>query len=107
MAVKLRLMRVGKKNRPLYRVIAVDSRRPRDSEYLECVGHYDPYIEDDLKKFRIDKRRVEYWLSVGARPTETVLSFLRKLKVSGLIRPKRRSRRRRAPVADERRKPKA
>ena len=88
MSVKLRMTRVGKKNRPLFRICAIESREARDGQYLENLGFYDPYIADDLKKFRINKERVEYWLSVGAQPSETLLSFLKMAKVSGLIRQK-------------------
>mgnify|MGYP001226873729 CR=1 FL=1 len=87
--VKLRFMRIGKKNRPYYRLCAVDARRPRDGEYLELLGIYDPLIRDDLKKFRINKERAEYWLSVGAQPTEGVYPFLKKAHVVGLFKPKK------------------
>ena len=94
MAVKLRLMRIGKRHRPHYRVCVVDSRKPQGGAFIENIGHYDPLIEDDKKKITIDKERAEYWLSVGAQPTETVGSFLRMLQVSGLARPKKRPRKR-------------
>ncbi|MBN1441089.1 MAG: 30S ribosomal protein S16 [Planctomycetes bacterium] len=94
MAVSLRLMRIGKTNRPSYRLCAVDSRKPRGGAYIESFGFYDPFIADDNKKVTIDRVRAEYWLSVGARPSETVMSFLRKAQVSGLTRPKKPSRRR-------------
>ena len=87
--VKLRFMRIGKKNRPYYRLCAVDARRQRDGEYLELLGIYDPLIRDDLKKFRINKERAEYWLSVGAQPTEGVYPFLKKAHVVGLFKPKK------------------
>lgn len=92
MAVRLRLMRIGKTNRPAYRVCAVDARKPRGGAYLEKIGTYDPFVEDDKKKVTIDKERAEYWLGVGAQPSETVLSFLRQAEVSGLLRPKKRRR---------------
>lgn len=92
MAVKLRLMRIGKTHRPHYRVCAFDSRKPRGGQYIERIGHYDPLIEDDAKKFTIDKERAEYWISVGAQPSETVLSFLRAMKVEGLARKERSKR---------------
>jgi len=87
--VKLRFMRIGKKNRPCYRLCAVDVRRQRDGEYLEFIGYYDPLIEDDAKRIRLDKERIEYWLSKGAQPTEGVYPFLKKAHVAGLIRPKK------------------
>lgn len=94
MSVKLRLKRVGKKHRPCYRVCVMDQRTPRDGKYIESIGFYDPLIEDDMKKVRIDKERAEYWLSVGAQPSETVASFLRKAHVQGLIKPKKTRKRR-------------
>lgn len=94
MTVRLRLMRVGKKNRPAYRICAIDKRRQRDGAYLENIGFYDPFVTDQQKQVRLDKERAEYWLSVGASPSHTVMSFLRASKVNGLIRntakPKRR-----------------
>ncbi len=87
--VKLRFMRIGKKNRPYYRLCAVEIRRQRDGEYLEMLGVYDPLIRDDTKKVRLNKERTEYWLGVGAQPTEVVFSFLKKAHVNGLIRPKK------------------
>ena len=94
MTVRLRLMRVGKRNRPAYRICAIDMRRRRDGAYLENIGFYDPFVADQQKQVRLDKERAEYWLSVGASPSHTVMSFLRAGKVNGLIRnttkPKRR-----------------
>jgi small subunit ribosomal protein S16 len=94
MAVKLRMQRIGKKNRPSYRLCAIESRKARGGEYIESIGFYDPYIADDQKKVRIDRERAEYWLSVGAQPSETVWSFLRDARVAGLVRPKKPKRRR-------------
>ena len=94
MSVKLRLKRIGKRHRPCYRVCVMDQRTPRDGRYIESIGFYDPLIEDDMKKVRIDKERAEYWLSVGAQPSETVASFLRKAHVQGLIKPKKPRKRR-------------
>ena len=78
MAVKLRLMRIGKKHKPCYRVCAIDSRKPRNGQYIENIGFYDPAIADDMKKVRINRERAEYWLSVGALPSETVGRMLKK-----------------------------
>ena len=99
MSVKLRFMRVGKKNHPAYRLCAVESRRARDGVYLENIGFYDPFGEDEKKKIRIDRERAAYWLSVGAQPSQTVLDFLKREKVAGLIRPKpkRKKRKKAAP----------
>ncbi len=99
MAVKLRLRRVGKMNRPAYRICAIEKRRRRDGAYLENIGFYDPFVPKGQKRVRLNKERAEYWLSVGAVPSFTVLSFLRQEQVSGLIRSKRKSKRRKKPTS--------
>lgn len=75
MSVKLRLRRMGKKKQPVYKVVAADSRSPRDGKFLEDVGLYNPLTKPhtvDLKE-----ERVSYWLDNGAQPTDTVKSLLR------------------------------
>ena len=81
--VKLRLRRMGSKDRPFYRIVAVDSRLKRDGKYLESVGYYDPKTEPFTLK--IDSDRAMHWLQVGAQPTETVRSLLRKAGVLELF----------------------
>ena len=76
MAVKLRLTRMGRKKRPFYRIVAVDSRARRDGAYLENLGYYDPLQEP--AEVKINEERILYWLSVGAIPTDTVRSLLRR-----------------------------
>ncbi len=66
--VKIRLTRMGKANSPFYRVVVVDSRKARDGDYLENVGHYDPR----KKEFKLNRDRIEYWISKGAQLTNTV-----------------------------------
>ncbi len=78
MAVKLRLMRMGKKKQPTYRVVAADSRSPRDGRFIEIVGTYDPRPEPSAIK--IDNERALHWLRHGAQPTERVAKLL---KISG------------------------
>eukprot|EP01138_Halocafeteria_seosinensis_P001503 gb/GECG01001541.1/.p1 GENE.gb/GECG01001541.1/~~gb/GECG01001541.1/.p1 ORF type:complete len:163 (+),score=9.79 gb/GECG01001541.1/:1-489(+) len=75
--VRLRLARFGGRNRPFYRIVAVDSRRPRDGMPLEYVGTYDPLPsqKDGIKEVRMKVDRIKYWLSVGAQPSD-VVSFL-------------------------------
>lgn len=75
MAVKLRLTRMGAKKRPSYRIVATDSRRSRDGEYLELIGTYAP-IDDS--KVRIDEELAIKWLNQGAIPTDTVRSLFSK-----------------------------
>lgn len=76
MAVKLRLKRMGAKQRPFYRVVAADSRFPRDGRFLEVVGTYNPITKP--AEIKIDEERALYWLSNGAQPTETVKNILSK-----------------------------
>ena len=74
MAVKLRLMRMGKKKQPTYRVVAADSRSPRDGRFIEIVGVYDP--RPDPSAIRIDNDKAVDWLRKGAQPTESVRKLL-------------------------------
>lgn len=75
MAVKLRLRRMGKKNQPIYKMVAADSRSPRDGKFLEAVGFYNPLTNPHTLELKED--RIMYWLNVGAQPTDTVKSLLR------------------------------
>ncbi len=79
--VKLRLRRMGAKKRPSYRIVAADSRSPRDGAFIESVGFYDPIT--DPATIRVDLDRARHWLSVGAQPTETVASIFKKVGVYG------------------------
>ena len=78
MAVRIRLKRMGRKNRAFFRIGAFDIREERDGKHIEALGHYDPMEKDDAKKVVLKKERIEYWLSVGAKPSETVRSFFKK-----------------------------
>ncbi len=78
MATVIRLSRQGRKNRPHYRVGVYDRRTRRDGPPIEKLGHYDPLIDDDEKKFTLNEDRIRYWLSVGADVSETVRSFLKR-----------------------------
>ena len=74
MAVRLRLKRTGKKKQPSYRVVAVDSRKPRDGRVLEIIGTYDP--RQDPSSISIVNERAVHWLSHGAQPSDTVSKLL-------------------------------
>lgn len=78
MAVKLRLTRVGKTKQPQYRIVAADSRSPRDGRFLEILGHYDPRQEPSVVS--LDEDKALKWLRNGAQPTERVRKLL---EVSG------------------------
>jgi small subunit ribosomal protein S16 len=67
---------MGAKKRPSYRIVAADSRSPRDGRFIEQIGFYDPLTEPATVKF--NDERAKYWLSVGAQPSDTVRSLLRK-----------------------------
>jgi small subunit ribosomal protein S16 len=75
MAVKLRLARVGSKKNPIYRVVAADSRSPRDGRFIEIVGRYNPQTEPST--IELDEAKVKEWLSKGAQPTESVARLLK------------------------------
>ena len=74
MAVKLRLMRVGKTKQPSYRLVAADSRSPRDGRFIEILGQYNPRAEPSV--VNIDNEKVLKWLRQGAQPTERVQKLL-------------------------------
>lgn len=77
MAIKLRLARGGSKKRPYYSIVAADVRAPRDGRYVEKVGSYNPLLPKDSEdRVKLNVERIEYWLSVGAQPTDRVLRFL-------------------------------
>ena len=80
MAVALRLNRKGTKDRPYYKIVAVDSRKRRDGRYIEQVGTYDPQVEG--VNFTIDLEKADKWLGVGAQPSETVNSIIRKARTA-------------------------
>ena len=79
MSVKLRLMRVGKKKQPTYRIVAADSRSPRDGRFIEIVGTYAPRSEPSAIEVKSEKALA--WLNKGAQPTETVRKLL---EISGV-----------------------
>lgn len=76
MAVRIRLMRMGTKKKPHYKIVVIDSRRARNSRFIEQIGFYDPCYEPPILK--IKRERAAYWLKVGAKPTEIVASLFKK-----------------------------
>ena len=87
MAVKMRLTRMGDKKSPFYRIVVVDSRKARDAEYIDKIGHYNPIAQP--AEVVIDKDKAKDWLSKGVQPTETVRSLL--VKEGVLEQPTKRS----------------
>jgi len=77
MSVRLRLKRTGRRNRPFYRIGAFHHTTRRDGKPVEDLGWYDPLVKEREKSFQIDEERTKHWLSVGAKPSETVRSFMR------------------------------
>lgn len=80
MAVCIRLTRKGAKKRPFYRIVAADSRFPRDGRFLENLGTYDPREETDEAKYSLKMDRIQDWLSKGAKPSDTVNSIIKRVK---------------------------
>jgi len=78
MAVAIRLRREGNRNRPFYRIAVADKRSPRDGRFIELIGTYDPNIKGD--NWSIDLDRASYWIGVGAQPSETVHSIIKKAR---------------------------
>ena len=76
--VRLRLKRFGRRHHPFYRLNAMDIRTRRDGREIEQLGFYDPCNKDEDKQFHVKADRVQYWLSVGAQPSETVAALLKK-----------------------------
>ncbi len=74
--VKLRLTRMGAKKSPFYRIVAIDSRKARDGQYIDQIGIYDPTVEPALVK--IDADKAKDWIAKGAQPTDTVRALLKK-----------------------------
>ncbi len=78
MAVRIRLARHGRKKRPFYRIVAADGRAPRDGRYIERLGHFDPM--SDPNELVVDLERVDYWIGVGASPSETAAKLIEKAR---------------------------
>lgn len=83
MAVRIRMKRMGKRHRPYYRICAMDARTPRDGRVLEELGTYDPMIEETDARAVLNGERIDYWLGVGARPSEKVRVLIKKYGSKG------------------------
>jgi len=84
-AVVIRLQRAGARNRPFYRVVVTDSRKPRDGAFLEKVGYFDPLPDPDV--VFIDQEKVEAWIAKGAQPTDAAKALIKRAKRSGADAP--------------------
>jgi small subunit ribosomal protein S16 len=76
MALSMRMRQQGRKNKRMFRFVVADSRSPRDGKYIDCVGHYDPHVEDGMT---VDKEKIEKWLAQGVQPTEKMLSVIKRM----------------------------
>lgn len=89
MAMKIRLARGGSKKRPFYRIVAADSRMPRDGRFIEKLGTYNPLLpKDSEERVKMDIDRVKYWIGEGAQPTDRIA---RMLEAAGVLEKKERS----------------
>ena len=89
MAIKIRLARGGSKKRPFYRIVAADSRMPRDGRFIEKLGTYNPLLPKDSEdRVKMDMDRVQDWLSKGAQPTDRIARFL---EAAGVMEKKTRN----------------
>ena len=83
MAVRIRLKKMGRKHRPFFRVCAMDSRSPRDGRVIEELGTYDPMVRETDARAILKGERIDYWLSVGAKPTPKVGVLIKKYGTDG------------------------
>lgn len=83
MAVRIRMKRMGRIHRPFFRICAMDGRSPRDGKIIEELGHYDPLVKDTDARAILKSERIDYWLSVGAQPSEKVKVLIKKYGSQG------------------------
>lgn len=83
MSVRIRMKRLGRKGRPFYRLCAIDQRSPRDGRVLEELGHYDPMCRETDARAILKGERIDYWVSVGAQPSENVQILIKKYGTNG------------------------
>ena len=83
MAVRIRMKKLGRRHRPFFRICAMDSRSPRDGRVLEELGTYDPMLNNVDARADLKADRIDYWLSVGAQPSEKVNALIKKYGTGG------------------------
>lgn len=83
MAVKIRMKKLGRTHRPFFRVCAMDQRKPRDGRVIEELGFYDPMCPETDARAQLKGDRIDYWLSVGAQPTDKCATLIKKYGSSG------------------------
>ncbi|MEY3459192.1 MAG: ribosomal protein [Planctomycetota bacterium] len=82
MAVRIRMKKMGRKHRPFFRICVMDSQVQRDGKAIEEVGFYDPMVHDKAARVKMNMERVDYWISVGAQPSEKVNALIRKVRTN-------------------------
>lgn len=80
MAVRIRMKMMGRTHRPFFRICVIDQRKARDGKPIEEIGTYDPMVKDKSKRVTLKLDRVDYWMSVGAQPSERVATLIRKTR---------------------------
>ena len=83
MAVRIRMKKMGRRHRPFFRICAVDGRAPRDGKMIEELGHYDPMVPETDARALLNGERIDYWLSVGAQPSDKVKVLIDKYGTNG------------------------
>ena len=83
MAVRIRMKKMGRRHRPFFRICAVDSRSPRDGRVIEELGYYDPMVKETDARASLKSERIDYWLGVGAQPSDNVKVLIKKYGSSG------------------------
>lgn len=82
MAVKIRMKMMGRKNLRFFRVCAMDIRRNRDAKPIEELGTYDPHVKNKADRVKLNLERIDYWISVGALPSEKVAALIKKVRLN-------------------------
>ncbi len=80
MAVRIRMKRLGRRHRPFYRICVMDQRKQRDGKTIEDIGTYDPMVLDKSQRVSLNLERVDYWISVGAQPSDKVKTLIKKVR---------------------------
>ncbi len=83
MSVRIRMKRIGRRHRPCFRICAIDKRAPRDGKVIEELGHYDPMVKETDARVTLKAERIDYWLGVGAQPSEKVKVLIKKYGTGG------------------------
>lgn len=82
MSVRIRMKMMGRKHRPFFRICVIDRRKAREGKHIEEVGTYDPMVHDKAKRVTLNLERIDYWISVGAQPSDQVRTLIKKVKTN-------------------------